>query len=268
MTITQSAWCATTPKRLQAVRAESTSGLKSVASALDVLECFAVDGDLGVTDIARKLGMAKSTAHRLLQTLVSRGFVEQDRETGTYRLGLHLYELGHLAQMRNELRYAALPTLQQVAAATGLTVNLAIPDGADVVFVERLENTDGVRILGHLGRRLPAHTTSSGKVIAAFNSDLYERRVTAGFPPRLSATVRSLQDWDEAVETARTNGYAASKDESFTGASSVAVPVLHRRVAVGAVSVFGPSELIDPRIAQLAPLLTTAANRIVKAVTA
>ena len=147
----EQAWCATTPKRAHEADLHG-SGLKSVGSALDVLECFALDGELGVSDIARRLGVAKSTAHRLLQTLASRGFVEQDAQTGQYRLGIHIYELGALALARNELRHVALPTLRQVAATTGLTVNFSVPDGPDIVFVERIENTDGVRLLGHFGR--------------------------------------------------------------------------------------------------------------------
>ena len=176
------AWCATTPKRSQAADTHG-SALKSVGSALDVLECFATDGELGVSDIARRLGVAKSTAHRLLQTLASRGFVEQDSHSGQYRLGIHVYELGELALARNQLRHAALPFLRQVAAATGLTVNLSVPDGPDIVFVERIENSDGVRILGHFGRRLPAHTTSSGKAIAAWNTTRGCRAPPRRVPP-------------------------------------------------------------------------------------
>lgn len=104
----EQAWCATTPKRAHSA-GQPGSGLKSVGSALDVLECFALDGELGVSDISRRLGVAKSTAHRLLQTLASRGFVEQDAESGQYRLGIHVYELGALALARNGLRHAALP---------------------------------------------------------------------------------------------------------------------------------------------------------------
>jgi DNA-binding IclR family transcriptional regulator len=266
MTIIESAWCATTPRKHAVEEAPHLgSGLKSVGSALDVLECFATDGDLGVSDIARRLGVAKSTAHRLLQTLVSRGFVEQDHETGQYRLGIHLYELGQLAQARNELRHAALPTLRRLATATALTVNLSVPEGADVVFVERLENRDGVRILGHFGRRLPAHCTSSGKVIAAFNESFYRARLTAGFPPRVSNTVRTAQDWDVAVQRARTQGYAESHGESFDGASSVAVAVQVRRTAVASLSVFGPTEQVAPAVGQLVPVLTAGARRIAKA---
>lgn len=257
----EQAWCSTTPKRAQGTEPAS-SGLKSVGSALDVLECFATDGELGVSDIARRLGVAKSTAHRLLQTLASRGFVEQDSTSGQYRLGIHVYELGALALARNELRHAALPFLRQVAAATGLTVNLSVPDGPDIVFVERIENSDGVRILGHVGRRLPGHTTSSGKAIAAWNpaADLARRR--AGFPPRVSHTVRTEADWERCLEKVRKVGYAVSTSESFDGASSVAVPVISHRVAIAAVSVFGPTEAIQPHVDRLVPVLVAASRRI------
>lgn len=258
-----SAWCATTPKRAMS---SAGSGLKSVGSALDVLECFATDGELGVSDIARRLGIAKSTGHRLLQTLVSRGFVEQDRDSGLYRLGIHIYELGALALARNELRHAALPTLRQVAQTTSLTTNFAVPDGPDVVFVERIENTDGLRILGNFGRRLPAHTTSSGKAIAAFNPAADQARRAAGFPPRVTGTVRTETDWERCLVEVRKNGYAASHSESFDGTTSVAVPVLdHRNIAVASISVFGPSELVTPHIERLVPLLRAASTRIARA---
>lgn len=267
MAISDEVWCATTPKRVGS-REEHGSGLKSVGTALDVLECFAIDTELGVSDIARRLGIAKSTAHRLLQTLVSRGFVEQDQDSGLYRLGMHIYELGHLALSRNPLRHAALPVLRQVAKATGLTVNLGVADGPDVVFVERLESADSIRFLGHTGRRLPAHCTSSGKAIAAHNVELEEARARVGFPPRVSKTVRTAADWRRTLDLVRRAGYAVSHSESFDGASSVAVAVLVRRVAVASVSVFGPTELVQPRIDKLVPVLTAAAHRIEHAYTA
>lgn len=260
------AWSITTPKRVTNGSATSGSSLRSVGTALDVLECFAADGELGVSDIARRLGVAKSTAHRLLQTLVSRGFVEQDVHSGLYRLGIHIYELGELALARNELRHAALPTIRQVAAATGLTVNFAVPDGPDVVFVERIENRDGVRILGHFGRRLPAHTTSSGKAIAAFNAAADHARRQAGFPPRVGRTVRTQDDWLRCLGQVRKDGYAASHGESFDGASSVAVPILDAsKIAIAAISVFGPSEIIEPQIDRLLPVLVAASSRITRA---
>jgi len=238
-------------------------GLKSVATALDVLECFAVDGELGVSDIARKLGIAKSTAHRLLTTLCSRGIAEQNPETGGYRLGRHLYELGQLAQARNILRHVALPTMTRLAETTGHTVNLAVADGPDVVFLERLESVDDVRFLGHAGRRFPSHCTSSGKAIAAFNPEAAQARRDAGFPPRVRHTVRSLVDWDRQLVEVRRRGFATSSSESFENVTSIAVPILDpARRALAAVSVLGASAEIEPEVEDLARVVQAAARQI------
>lgn len=171
------AWHANTPKQ-----ADEPGGLRSVAAALDLLECFATNEQLGVSDIARRLGIAKSTAHRLLSTLRSRGFIEQDPESGRYHLGLHLFELGHLAQIRNPLRIAGRPICLDLNRRTGLTVNLSLVDGADVVFIERMDSSESGRNLNEWGRRLPAHVASSGKAIAAWNPELASARLAAGFP--------------------------------------------------------------------------------------
>lgn len=253
----EDAYCTPTPKRA------AGGGLRSVGTALDVLECFALDSALGVSDVARRLGVAKSTAHRVLTTLAGRGFVEQDAN-GLYRLGLHLYELGMLSHARNGLRHVALPVMQAVAERTGHTVNLGVPDGADVVYVERIESMDGVRILGHSGRRQPAHCTSSGLVIAAFNPTVDHDRREAGFPPRARGTIRRVEDWDRALATVRKAGHAVLHSGSFTDASSVAVPIRVRGTAIGSISVLGPTPLIQPDVRRVVPLLTAAANRIAK----
>ena len=265
--LSEPAWCTTTPRRSWRVLGlPTTDGLKSVSSALDVLECFAVDGELGVSDIARKLGVAKSTAHRLLAALCLKGLAEQNPETGQYRLGLHLYELGQLAQARSILRHVALPTMTGLAGTTGHTINLAVADGPDVVFLERLENSDDVAFLGHAGRRYPSHCTSSGKAIAAYTPEAAQARRDAGFPPRVSHTVRTQNDWDRQLVEVRRNGFAVSTSESFDDVTSIAVPILDpRRRAAGAVSILGASAEILPRLEQLTRLVQMAGRRISRA---
>lgn len=253
---------ASVPKGLERDGSPASGSLRSVGTALDVLECFAIDGHLGVSDVARRLGIAKSTAHRLLQTLCSRGFVEQDPESGKYRLGMHIYELGHLAQARNTFRHAALPHLQAIAAATGYTVNFSVPDGVDVVFVERIETGEGGQVLGHVGRRLPLHCTSSGKVIAAFNPAVDQARRTAGFPPFARRTIRTETAWSRALSDIRRQGFAVSHAESFDGMTSIALPVMQRKVAVASISAFGPTEQITADLDRLRVLLATASRRI------
>ncbi len=252
---------ASVPKRFTGGQAPPGS-LRSVGTALDVLECFAVDGSLGVSDVARRLGIGKATAHRLLQTLTGRGFVEQDKATGQYRLGIHLYELGHLAQARNNFRHAALPHLTRIAEVTGYTVNFGVPDGVDVVFVERIEVGAGGQVLGRIGRRLPLHCTSSGKVIAAFNPAVDQARRTAGFPPYARRTIRTESEWSRALAGVRRRGFAVSHGESFEGMTSIAVPVMQRRVAVASISAFGPTEQVIAESDRLQKLLAAAARDI------
>lgn len=238
------------------------TSLRSVGSAIDVLECFAVDTELGVSDIARRLGVAKSTAHRMLTTLAARGITEQNPETGRYRLGLRLYELGVLAQSRQVLRAAALPTMRQIAVRLPSDVHLSVPNGADVVFIERIRPRDDDR-LQMVGIRLPLHTTSSGKAIAAFNPDVERARREAGFPRRADHTIHNAAEWAAALERVRIFGYAFASDELVNGSASIAVPILdplHR--AIGALSVYGPIKDVVPRTAATVPLLRSASAGI------
>lgn len=256
------AWVSTTPKT-RVARGDSEA-LKSVATALDLLECFAVDTELGVSDIARRLGIAKSTAHRLLTTLASRSIIEQNTETGKYRLGLHLLELGILVQGRSEIRHAALPVMIDISRRTGCTVNLSVPDGADVVFIERIEIGGGRDILSHSGRRYPAHVTSAGKAIAAFNPTLDKHRRQAGFPPRAAQTIRNEIEWERSLEEVRRRGFAASTSESFDQFTTIAVPLLSLNgQAFGALSILGLTNQLQGRFELDARMLSVAAKRVV-----
>lgn len=243
---------------------QSSTTLRSVGMAIAVLDCFAVDDELGVSDIARRLGVAKSTAHRMLSTTTARGITEQNPETGRYRLGLHLYELGSLAQSRHALRTVALPTLRQIAIRVSSDVHLSVPYGADVIFIERLRAREDSR-MQMIGARAPAHCTSSGKAIAAFNPQADQARRAAGFPPRASMTIRTLEEWDAALTSVRATGYAYAYNELVEQSSSVAVPIFstaHR--AIGALSVYGPASSIDSRVGALVPLLRSGASAISK----
>ncbi len=221
------------------------SKVRSVLAALDLLDCFADDEELGVTELARRLGVAKSTAHRLLSTQCARGIAEQIPETGLYRLGLHLYELGQLAQDRVPLRHTALPLLEELRLATGLTVHLAISDGPDVVFLERMQTLRGIPLLGDRHRRMPMHTTSAGKALAAYNPVAARERAEAGFPAMTPRTIGSLEEWERALGFVRRAGYALSVDENEPGLASIAAPVRDSSGrARAAVSVAGPTDVV------------------------
>jgi len=219
--------------------------LRSVLTALDLLDCFATSDELGVTEIARRLGVAKSTAHRMLSTLCARGVAERVPGTGHYRLGLHLWELGQLVQDRVPLRHLALPLLEELRLRTGQTTHLSIADGPDVICLEPLQAVPGIPLSGERRRRMPLHSTSAGQVIAAFNPDVARAQVQAGFPSSTRHTIRSAGDWAVSLAEVRRRGVAVSDSEDVVGLGSIAAPVFDTSgLAVAAVSIAGPASIV------------------------
>src|SRR5499433_358544 len=156
--------------------------LSSVATAIRLLKAFSEDEvDIGISDLARRLGIAKSTAHRLAVTLVSEGLLEQDRDSGKYRLGVALFRLGALVRRRMEVSNEARPYLYSLRETINESVHLAILDGAEIMYVYHLESTQALRARSDLGVRKPAHSTAEGQAILAFQpSELVEQVIAAG----------------------------------------------------------------------------------------
>ena len=150
-----------------AKRAHST--LSSVRNAARLLKEFGgPDRELGVTELSRRLGIGKSTAHRLLNTLAEERLLEQDPDTGLYRLALTMHELGASVQAATDLHTAASPVLDQLRNMTKETIQVAVLDGRHVVYIERRESPQTIRLFGRVGHRNHAYCTSTGKVLLAF----------------------------------------------------------------------------------------------------
>ena len=215
--------------------------LRSVSIALDIVDLLAEVPEIGVSELARRLGIAKSTAHRTCAVLTSRGLLDRTAG-GAYRLGLRFIEYGSLATERTALGDLGLPMLVELRNALEETVQIAVPDGADVVYVERVEGRRALRYSTN-ARRSPLHRSSAGKVLAAFDSRLLEARLRAGLPPSTGYTIVVPEVLVEALSRVRQRGYARSVDETELGLSSLAVPV---RVpldgpVVAAISMVGPT---------------------------
>jgi len=147
------------------------SRLSSVQNAARLLkELGSAEGELGVSELSRRLGLGKSTVHRLLATLTGERILEHNPATGTYRLGLVVYELGARVSMHRVLHDAATTVIEELRNATNETIQVAVLDGREVVYVERLESPHTLRLFGRIGHRMPAHSTSTGKVLLAFLS--------------------------------------------------------------------------------------------------
>ena len=215
--------------------------VQSVFNALDILELLMREDEVDVSDIAPRLGVSESTVHRLLNAMCVRDLAERNPDTGRYQLGVHLAELGQVASDRFPLRRAALPLLQELRQASGLSVHLTVPDGADVVFVERLKYVTGIGLTTDSGRRMPSHATSAGKALAAFDPAFAQARKAAGFPRVAPRTISTAADFDRALAEVRRTGVAISVGESQCQLTSVAAPVRDfRGRAYAAISVVGP----------------------------
>src|SRR5580693_9620125 len=199
---------------------DGARGVQSVATALDLLDVLAAERELGVAELGRRLGIAKSSAHWLLTTLVMKGYVQQIPETRNYRLGLRLHELGELVASRNQLRDHALPLLEALRAQTGETVHLAVPEGSQMFYVERLESYHGLRFSSRVARVRPIHLTSSGKAVAAFNPDVAEAAIAAGFVPRTPRSIKNEEQFLRVLADTRRRGYAYSIGEDEPGLAS------------------------------------------------
>ncbi len=240
-------------------------GLATVRNALHLLQQFSyAEPVLGVSELARRLGLGKSTVHRMLTTLLAEGFVQKTADD-RYRLGLRLYDLGQLVVNSLELRDVAHPVLEHLRNDSKETVHLAVLEGADVVYLERFESPSTLRLFGRLGRRMPAHAMSSGKCLLAFSSpDGFEAVVAAGLTRLAPRTITSRNVLARALEQVRRDGYACSIDESEPGVTSVGAPVFgvdgH---VIAAVSVAAPSLRLTPEvIPTFAGLVRRAAERI------
>lgn len=237
--------------------------LKSVDNSLRLLDCFVEDQELGVSEIARRLGVAKSTTHRLLTTLCTQNYVIKNPNTGRYRLGLHLYELGQLVHDRMGIQLKAFPVLEHLRQLTGCTVHLAIPDGADIVYLERLYSVSTIEMFSGIDRRLPAHCTSSGKIISAFNVATADARRQAGFPQLTERSIRSVKEFDEALAESRVRRVGINRDEAAEGFTAVAAPILDSfGHAHAAISIVGKTEDFAGELGKSARIVTAAAQKV------
>ena len=216
--------------------------LSTVVKTLHVLEAFSfAEPVLGVSELARKLGMGKSTVHRALSTLLEHGYVTKTPDD-RYRLGLKLHEMGQLVVSGLRLREVAHGPLERLRVECRETVHLAVLDGADVVFVDQMESAGLARMFNRVGRRVPAHATSSGKCLLAFNDDAVEAVLQRGLRRLAPRTITTKALLAEALERVRTMGYAVSVEESEPAVASVGAPVFGRDGAcIAAVSMAGPA---------------------------
>jgi len=217
---------------------------QAVRHAVRVLHAFSpVEPSLGVNEIARRVGLNRSSVSRLLQTLAEARLVQQDPETGKYRLGLGLTELASIALVGLDMRQVARPHMQRLNELTRETVSLSIWDHDAAVMVEHLAALQPVMALGWVGLRNPGHATSPSKVFLAFLEPVLTAHVLTGPFPRY--TSRTITDRDQVLADlaeVRRRGFAINEGEYQEGLNAVAAPVRDRNGDVcAALNVSAPA---------------------------
>lgn len=224
--------------------------LSSVATAMLLLKSFSDDSyELGIGALSRRLGLAKSTVHRLAVTLLDAGMLDQNKENGKYRLGVAVFELGSLARRKMDLYNEAKPFLHGLRDKTGESINLAILRDDSVIYLNSLESRSAIRVRSHMGLRLPPHASAEGKIMLAFAPpDSVERVVAKGLAQQTPNTIVDAEVFRRALAVAGTSGYATDYEESEIGVASIAVPVFSSGDQVAAaIGVAGPVQRLSKR---------------------
>jgi DNA-binding IclR family transcriptional regulator len=206
-------------------------------------------GEAGVTELARRLGLHKSTASRLLATLQRRGLVEQDAETGKYRLGLVVIRLAERAERTLDLRSLALPELERLARLTHETAGLGVLDNDQVLFVAQADGPNLIAVGDWTGRASTLHANASGKVLLASLAEREVLRIVRrGLTRYTERTITDLEPLLEDLARARRRGYATAVSELENGLTAVAAAVHDARgQVIAAVEVWGPAFRLTPR---------------------
>ena len=201
-----------------------------------------------MTELARRLGLHKSTASRLLATLQRRGLVEQDEETGKYRLGLVVIRLAERAEATLDLRGIAMPEMEHLARETRETIGLTTLDHDTAMTVAQVDGPNMVACPDWTGRATPLHCVAAGKVLlSTFAERDVLRLVKQGLDARTDRTIIKLEPLLEELARVRRRDYATTFGEWEAGINGVAVPVRDARGRiVAAVTVWGPAYRIAP----------------------
>lgn len=243
--------------------------VQSVDRALDLLEALAAsEGEVSITSLANRTSLHVSTVHRLLTTLLRRGYVRQNPETSRYYTGAKLATLAEGRSRFNELRHRARPILRTLTDQTRETSNLVVLDDVMAVYIETVASPHVVRMFTTLGNRVPLHATGAGKALLAWlapdrRDALIDRTEMRAHTARTITDRASLR---RALEEIRERGYALDDEEYDEGVRCVSVAVGPVGTPLAAISVSAPaSRMTRQRGGELAPLLRRAASELAEA---
>ena len=230
--------------------------IQSVERAADILELFLEDEpELSVKDISQKLGLSKSTAHGLIKTLEHRGYLQQNPYDLKYKLGLRLFELGHYIANQLDIGQIARPFIKELVDELKETVHLVVRQQDELVYVEKEEGPQTLRIYSHVGKRAPMHCTGVGKAILAYQDEEEIDRILSTVPLQ-AFTKNTITDKDknqEQLQTIRESGYSIEDEEIELGLTCIGAPIFnHNGNVTASLSCATPKmRLTDERLPEV-----------------
>jgi DNA-binding IclR family transcriptional regulator len=240
--------------------------VQSVDKALLILRLLADKGrEMKLTEISDELDINKSTLHGIISTLKYHGYVDQDGKTQKYRLGLYLIELGEIAAGSLDIINITSPIIDQVSQKLRETVHIASLDNFEVVYVNKRESNQSMRIFTSIGSRNPAYCTGVGKAILAFQDD---EIVNELIPDKLEQftpnTITDRREFKNSLKKIKENGYAFDKEEFSVGLTCVAAPIFDSTgKAKYAISVSGPTvRMTEEKVRESIEIIREAALEI------
>ena len=248
----------------------SAGAVQSLDRALKLLKLVASADGLSLTELSQRAGFPPSTAHRLLMTLQSHGMVDFIEERQQWAVGVEAYRIGSAFQRRAQVAEVGRAVMHDLMEASGETVNLAIADEGEVVFISQVETHEAIRAFFRPGSRGPMHASGIGKALLA---ELSEQKLKAqleakGLAGFTGNTIVDTARLASELETTRKRGWALDDEERTLGMRCIAAPIYNEYgEAIAGISVSGPSVRIpDERIGELGPQVKRAAEKITKSI--
>jgi len=224
--------------------------VQTLDRALDILELLATETKgLGVTDISVRIGLHKSTVHRLLNALSKRGYVEKNNIYGTYQLGLKIVEISSIHLNNIELKTEAAPFLRKLASESTQPVHLATLIDGEVTYIEKVETLNSIRMYSQIGKRVPIHCTAVGKALLMNRSEeeIEEMLKDRELNKYTSKTITNVKQLIQQISEAKLRGWAMDDGEHEENIRCIAAPIYdYRGDIIAAVSTSGSSNIISP----------------------
>lgn len=243
---------------------ERKGGVQSIERACAVLDLLDTEGEMGASEMGRRLRLERSTVHRIASTLRDLGYLVQNPGNAKYSLSFRFFEMGNTVVRRHGLRRQCAPFLRELSARTNEAVNLAILDGVHILFIDKIESRSTIRVDLSVGKRLPAYCTGLGKALLAWLPEERVEELLGPFPlPKFTPNTRVTREaLKEDLRSVRENGFSLDDEEYVEGLICIAAPVRGRNgEVVAAMSIALPKFLYtgaEERWREMLPLLLEA----------